>query len=39
MDAGFMCPVDGSPMVYYDNGDEKQALQERIDRLKQTTMQ
>jgi transcription initiation factor TFIIE subunit alpha len=34
MDANFMCPVDGSPMVYYDNTEEKRALQERIDRLK-----
>ncbi len=39
MDAGFTCPVDGSPMVYYDNAGEKQALQDRIERLKQTTTQ
>lgn len=34
MDANFACPVDGSPMVYYDNTEEKRALQDRIDRLK-----
>lgn len=34
MDANFTCPVDGSPMVYYDNNEEKQALQERIEKLK-----
>lgn len=36
MDANFTCPVDGSPMSYYDNNSEKQALQERISRLKET---
>jgi len=39
MDANFTCPVDGTPMSYYDNGLEKQSLQERIDRLKQTIKQ
>jgi transcription initiation factor TFIIE subunit alpha len=34
MDANFTCPVDGSPMAYYDNNAEKQALQERIEKLK-----
>ena len=34
MDSNFTCPVDGSPMAYYDNNDEKIALQDRIDRLK-----
>jgi transcription initiation factor TFIIE subunit alpha len=34
MDSNFTCPVDGSPMVYYDNSEEKMALQDRIDRLK-----
>jgi len=36
MDSNFTCPVDGSPMGYYDNNLEKQALQDRIDRLKRT---
>jgi transcription initiation factor TFIIE subunit alpha len=39
VDANFSCPVDGTPMSYYDNGMEKQALQERIDKLKQTIKQ
>ena len=39
VDANFTCPVDGTPMAYYDNAAEKQALQDRIDRLKQTAMQ
>ena len=39
VDSNFACPVDGTPMSYYDNGTEKQALQERIDRLKQTIKQ
>lgn len=39
MDANFTCPVDGTPMSYYDNGIEKQSLKERIDRLKQTIKQ
>jgi len=34
MDSNFTCPVDGSPMVYYDNSVEKRALQDRIDNLK-----
>jgi len=34
MDSNFTCPVDGSPMAYYDNSEEKMALQDRIDRLK-----
>jgi len=34
MDSNFTCPVDGSPMAYYDNSGEKQALQDRIERLK-----
>ncbi len=34
MDANFTCPVDGSPMAYYDNSEEKQALQNRIEKLK-----
>jgi len=36
MDSNFTCPVDGSPMAYYDNNIEKQALQDRIEKLKQT---
>ena len=36
MDSNFTCPVDGSPMAYYDNNIEKQALQDRIERLKHT---
>jgi transcription initiation factor TFIIE subunit alpha len=39
MDSNFTCPVDGTPMSYYDNVGEKQILQERIDKLKQTIMQ
>lgn len=39
VDANFTCPVDGTPMSYYDNVAEKQALQERIDKLKQTIRQ
>ncbi len=39
VDANFTCPVDGTPMSYYDNVGEKQALQDRIDRLKQTMKQ
>ncbi len=34
MDTNFTCPVDGSPMAYYDNEEEKRALQDRIERLK-----
>ncbi len=34
MDANFTCPVDGSPMAYYDNEEEKQVLQDRIEKLK-----
>jgi transcription initiation factor TFIIE subunit alpha len=36
MDSNFTCPVDGSPMAYYDNNIEKQALQDRIEKLKHT---
>lgn len=39
MDSNFTCPIDGSPMAYYDNDTEKQALQDRIDKLKQTMNQ
>jgi transcription initiation factor TFIIE subunit alpha len=39
VDSNFTCPVDGTPMSYYDNSTEKQALQERIDKLKQTIKQ
>ncbi len=34
MDSNFSCPVDGSPMSYYDNNAEKAALVDRIDALK-----
>jgi transcription initiation factor TFIIE subunit alpha len=35
MDSNFTCPVDGSPMSYYDNEFEMQSLLERIEKLKQ----
>jgi transcription initiation factor TFIIE subunit alpha len=34
MEANFMCPVDESPLMHYDNTEEKQALRNRIDALK-----
>jgi transcription initiation factor TFIIE subunit alpha len=34
METDFTCPVDGSPLVYHDNNNEKKALQKRIDALK-----
>ena len=39
METNFMCPVDGSPMMYYDNNPEKQALRSRIDDLKKSLLQ
>ncbi len=39
MEANFVCPVDESPLMYYDNNEEKQALKNRIDALKQTMAQ
>jgi transcription initiation factor TFIIE subunit alpha len=39
MEANFMCPVDESPLMHYDNSEEKQALRNRIDALKQTMAQ
>jgi transcription initiation factor TFIIE subunit alpha len=35
MEANFTCPVDESPLMHYDNAEEKQALRSRIDALKQ----
>lgn len=35
VEVNFMCPVDESPLEYYDNTKEKQALQKRIEALKQ----
>lgn len=34
VDANFTCPIDGSPMEYDDNSEEKAALQKRIEKLK-----
>ena len=34
MEANFVCPVDESPLMHYDNTMEKQALRQRIDALK-----
>jgi len=34
MEANFVCPVDESPLMHYDNTVEKQALRQRIDALK-----
>ncbi|OPY26957.1 MAG: Transcription factor E [Methanocella sp. PtaU1.Bin125] len=39
MEANFMCPVDESPLMHYDNTEEKQALKTRIEALKQTMAQ
>jgi transcription initiation factor TFIIE subunit alpha len=39
MEANFICPVDESPLMHYDNTEEKQALKNRIDSLKQTMAQ
>lgn len=36
VDSNFTCPVDDTPMSYDDNTNEKQALQERIEKLKQS---
>ncbi len=35
MEANFVCPVDETPLMHYDNTLEKQALKGRIDALKQ----
>jgi transcription initiation factor TFIIE subunit alpha len=35
MEANFICPVDESPLMHFDNAEEKQALRSRIDALKQ----
>lgn len=34
MEANFSCPVDDTPLMHYDNTDEKLALRKRIDDLK-----
>lgn len=39
MEANFICPVDESPLMHFDNSEEKQALRNRIDALKQTMAQ
>jgi transcription initiation factor TFIIE subunit alpha len=39
MEASFICPVDESPLMHFDNTEEKQALRNRIDALKQTMAQ
>ena len=39
MEANFVCPVDESPLMHYDNNEEKQALRSRIDALKQAMAQ
>jgi transcription initiation factor TFIIE subunit alpha len=39
MEANFVCPVDESPLMHYDNSVEKQALRNRIDALKHTMAQ
>ncbi|MCD1295620.1 transcription factor [Methanocella sp. CWC-04] len=36
METNFVCPVDGSPLVYHDNILDKQALQKRIEALKES---
>ncbi|WP_174591407.1 transcription factor [Methanocella conradii] len=35
VDTNFTCPVDGTPMTYYDNTMEKQAIESRLEKLKQ----
>jgi transcription initiation factor TFIIE subunit alpha len=39
MEANFVCPVDESPLMHFDNTVEKQALRNRIDALKHTMAQ
>jgi transcription initiation factor TFIIE subunit alpha len=39
MEANFMCPVDETPLMHYDNTEEKQALRSRIDALKHAMAQ
>ena len=39
MEANFVCPVDESPLMHYDNSNEKLALRNRIDALKHTMAQ
>ena len=34
MDAGFICPLDGTPVEYHDNNLEKEALAIKIEELK-----
>jgi transcription initiation factor TFIIE subunit alpha len=38
MDSNFTCPVDGSPMSYFNNEFEMQSLLDRIEKLKQALM-
>jgi transcription initiation factor TFIIE subunit alpha len=35
VDANFKCPVDGTPMTYYDNEMERRAIESRLEKLKQ----
>lgn len=35
VDTNFTCPVDSTPMTYYDNTMEKQAIESRLEKLKQ----
>lgn len=35
METNFTCPIDGTSMVYQDNSKEKEALQKRLEALKQ----
>ena len=39
MEANFTCPVDESPLMHYDNSEEKQSLRSRIDALKKAMAQ
>jgi transcription initiation factor TFIIE subunit alpha len=39
MEANFVCPVDESPLMHFDNTEEKQALRNRINALKHTMAQ
>ena len=39
METNFTCPVDETPLMHYDNSEEKLALRGRIDALKQAMAQ
>jgi transcription initiation factor TFIIE subunit alpha len=39
VETNFVCPVDETPLVHYDNAKERQALRNRIDDLKKTIIQ